>query len=108
MFVVSDDLDDNMVLIVAETTSVEAVGAYFTTGVLPDGAQLVDMETYLARGRAKDCDCDMIECVCAFARGHEKLCRFRVALTCAIGFSCKEHGFDVCPVCDPCTCKVLP
>lgn len=59
---------------------------------------------FRAEGRAKDCDCGMIRCVCLDARKHDKGCAFRRALTCAVGIEC-EHGYDVCPICDPCTCK---
>jgi len=34
---------------------------------------------------------------------HKRTCRFRIAETCAVGVEC-EHGYDVCPMCDPCTC----
>jgi len=30
-------------------------------------------------------------------------CRLQMAATSAVGIAC-EHGFDVCPTCDPCTC----
>lgn len=59
---------------------------------------------YTARGRVPDCDCQLLSCVCAEARTHAKDCRFRKALTCAIPIACEAHGYDVCPVCDPCTC----
>ena len=36
--------------------------------------------------------------------GHNKACRFRIAETCALPVEC-EHGYDVCPKCDPCTCR---
>lgn len=34
---------------------------------------------------------------------HEEDCRFRAAAAGAIGVEC-EHGYDCCPICDPCTC----
>ncbi len=37
------------------------------------------------------------------ATGHKEECKFRVATECAIAIEC-EHGYDVCPKCDPCTC----
>jgi hypothetical protein len=55
-------------------------------------------------GRAPDCTCGFIECVCQEARLHDKKCRYRKALTCPIGIHCEPHGFDVCPVCDVCGC----
>ena len=38
------------------------------------------------------------------AEGHEEGCKFRRAVVCAVAIECK-HGYDVCPTCDPCTCK---
>lgn len=38
---------------------------------------------------------------------HDPKCRFHIAATCAGAVEC-EHGFDVCPKCDPCTCVPLP
>jgi hypothetical protein len=35
---------------------------------------------------------------------HKTSCRFRRAETCALPVEC-EHGYDVCPKCDPCTCQ---
>lgn len=61
------------------------------------------IEAYMARGRVPDCTCELIQCVCAEARKHEKGCRFRQAMTCAVAITC-DHGVDVCPECDPCTC----
>lgn len=37
------------------------------------------------------------------AEGHDKKCSFAIANRCAIPVEC-EHGYDVCPMCDPCTC----
>ena len=36
--------------------------------------------------------------------GHKKTCRFFLAEVCPGAIEC-EHGFDVCPKCDPCTCR---
>lgn len=38
------------------------------------------------------------------ADDHDPDCRFRIAATSAAGIEC-EHGYDVCPICDPCTCE---
>jgi hypothetical protein len=58
------------------------------------------------KDRAPDCDCGLIECVCAEARMHDESCRFRIALTCAVPIACEEHETgDICPICDACTCK---
>lgn len=35
---------------------------------------------------------------------HERGCPHLVAATCAVPIEC-EHGRDVCPTCDPCTCS---
>lgn len=48
--------------------------------------------------------CKHISCVCEILTAHKKGCSFRLASTCAIPIEC-DHGFDVCPTCDPCTCK---
>ena len=34
---------------------------------------------------------------------HHPACLHRQAVTCTTLVEC-EHGFDVCPQCDPCTC----
>ncbi len=67
----------------------------------------VSFEEYTAMGRVPDCDCQLIQCVCAQARQHAKECRYRVALTCAIPITCEAHHEDVCSVCDPCTCILI-
>lgn len=38
---------------------------------------------------------------------HARYCRFRVAREGALAVVC-DHGFDVCPECDPCTCANPP
>lgn len=48
--------------------------------------------------------CGMLACVCSLEARHAADCRFRVAAACAVGVEC-EHGYDVCPTCDPCTCS---
>jgi hypothetical protein len=63
-----------------------------------------DEKEWMAEGRVPDCDCQLISCVCAEKRKHKEGCQYRLALTCAIPIECEEHGFDVCPTCDPCTC----
>lgn len=37
------------------------------------------------------------------SNGHEPDCDFRRAETSPAAIEC-EHGHDVCPICDPCTC----
>jgi hypothetical protein len=50
------------------------------------------------------CACGLISCVCDVVAKHARNCRFRRAALCPVAFECDEHGFDVCPTCDPCTC----
>lgn len=51
-----------------------------------------------------ECTCGQIECVCAFVEGHtDTACAFRQAVLSPTGIECL-HGWDVCPLCDPCTC----
>ena len=71
---------------------------------LPPGVVAEPVEDFMARGRAPDCDCGLVQCVCVRARTHAEDCGFRKALTCAIGFECDAHQLEVCPRCDPCTC----
>jgi hypothetical protein len=47
--------------------------------------------------------CGHLSCVCRIKAIHVEDCRFRRAITCAVPIEC-DHGRDVCPVCDPCTC----
>lgn len=55
--------------------------------------------------RIPGCDCKMIhECVCRQLRGHAEECPYRRAVVCPVAISCEDHGRDVCPVCDLCTC----
>lgn len=51
--------------------------------------------------------CGHISCICAVKAKHLEHCRLRKAATCAVGIEC-EHGYDVCPICDPCTCSASP
>jgi len=43
-------------------------------------------------------------CRCTYEAEHDPGCPFRRAATCPVGIEC-DHGHDVCPVCDPCTCE---
>jgi hypothetical protein len=47
--------------------------------------------------------CGHFACVCAVRAGHVEGCRPRLAGAGAVAIEC-EHGRDVCPECDPCTC----
>lgn len=59
----------------------------------------------LNRAGRLGCDtCGHIACVCAIRAHHQEDCRFRIAAAGSVGIAC-EHERDVCPICDPCTCK---
>ena len=99
-----DDLPE--VLVISANTDPQVLGEFLMGhGPAPQGSHEESYEEFAARGRAEDCDCELIECVCTLARAHHRSCKFRRALTCAIPISCDDHGFDVCPTCDPCTCR---
>jgi hypothetical protein len=49
--------------------------------------------------------CGYLSCVCNVLKRHEIGCKFRFSVTCPVAIEC-EHGYDVCPICDPCTCGV--
>lgn len=55
--------------------------------------------------RDADCrGCGHLACVCGIIEGHpDPECRFRRSATCPVPIEC-DHGYDVCPECDPCTC----
>ena len=48
--------------------------------------------------------CGHLACVCATKAAHADGCAYRRAVTCPAAIEC-EHGYDVCPTCDPCTCN---
>lgn len=52
------------------------------------------------------CTCGQLACVCSVISNHHPECKFRKATTCSIPIEC-DHGRDVCPICDPCTCDEL-
>ena len=53
------------------------------------------------------CDkCGFIDCVCEIRKTHKEDCRFRRSACCPVAIEC-DHGFDVCPECDPCTCEAI-
>lgn len=53
-----------------------------------------------------NCQCKQIRCVCDIILAHKKDCQLRVSSTCPIPIEC-QHGYDVCPSCDVCTCKKM-
>ena len=71
--------------------------------VIPEGLTEMGLSEFMAIGRDENCTCGHIQCVCHIERGHKEDCPFRIATCCAIPIEC-DHGYDVCPQCDPCTC----
>ena len=49
-------------------------------------------------------DCKHFACVCKVINEHKQDCKFRIATAGSVAIEC-DHGYDVCPICDPCTCK---
>ena len=49
------------------------------------------------------CTCGHIVCICMMKQRHKPECQFRKAMQCPVAIEC-AHGYDVCPICDPCTC----
>jgi len=59
-------------------------------------------------GEVKSCaTCGFFDCVCEIRKVHKPDCKFRRAMETSVGISC-DHGHDVCPECDPCTCGAEP
>jgi hypothetical protein len=48
--------------------------------------------------------CQHFACVCGIKATHKPDCPFLRAQVCSVGIEC-DHGYDVCPTCDPCTCQ---
>lgn len=47
-------------------------------------------------------------CACDWSARHPNpKCRMRIAATTSTPIEC-DHGYDVCPTCDPCTCAEVP
>lgn len=65
---------------------------------------MIPFHTIDPKKRAADCNCGLIGCVCSLIREHVPGCRFREAMRCVVAIACEPHGYDVCPICDPCTC----
>lgn len=47
--------------------------------------------------------CDHFACICEVLKTHLRGYLYRLAV-CGIAIEC-EHGYDVCPKCDPCSCE---
>lgn len=55
-------------------------------------------------GKIEACKtCQFFECICELKRLHKEHCPLLKAAACPIAISC-DHGLDVCPQCDACTC----
>lgn len=97
-------MTDVKVLVVSPEVDLVELGEHMVNGgPQPAGSHYESFEEFTARGRVKDCDCGLIECVCAQVRPHKPTCRYRVSMTCAVPISC-DHGFETCPECDRCDC----
>ncbi len=50
--------------------------------------------------------CGHFACVCKILADHKEGCPYRRSATCSVPIEC-DHGYDVCPECDPCTCEAV-
>ena len=84
-----------------------AVHVHDGSSVVLHGAKIPGVTSITVVGKQiPGCNnCGLIDCGCDAIKNHTATCRYRVAVTCPIGFSCKDHGLDVCPSCDACDCK---
>lgn len=48
---------------------------------------------------------NLVSCTCGIERTHAGDCRYARAARLSVEIACK-HGFQACPICDPCTCGV--
>lgn len=46
---------------------------------------------------------NLCTCTCKIQREHSEGCRYRRAAQMSVELAC-DHGFQACPICDPCTC----
>ena len=93
------------VLIIPESTTPEQLANCIVGGAVPPGSRGMTLEEFKRIGRVEDCDCGLLQCVCAQARQHKDGCPLKLSMTCAIPIECAEHERDVCPICTPCTCN---
>lgn len=101
-------MPDKDALVVPEDVDADQLVAYIKgEGPVPDRAEALTTEEFLARDRVEKCTCGMISCVCELVKPHNEDCRFRNSVLCPVAIEC-EHGYDVCPKCDPCTCGDKP
>ena len=72
--------------------------------LIQDGEMLYDVPPEaVIRHSCKTCG--HIVCVCDIKAKHKEGCNYRLSATCAVPIECEEHGRDVCPICDKCTCE---
>jgi hypothetical protein len=79
--------------------------------VAPEALEPEEMEVLREFGTVEVVDeipycskCGFFDCVCQIREQHAPDCRFRIAMECPVGVNC-DHGYDVCPECDACTCE---
>jgi hypothetical protein len=48
---------------------------------------------------------NLVSCTCSIAKKHAADCCYRKAAELPFELAC-EHGFQACPVCDPCACSI--
>lgn len=48
---------------------------------------------------------NLVCCVCNIDKTHKDNCLFRRAAVLSVELEC-EHGFQACPICDPCNCGI--
>ena len=48
---------------------------------------------------------NLVSCVCVINQQHKADCCFRLAANLPFELAC-DHGFQACPLCDPCDCGV--
>ncbi len=77
--------------------------ASWMAGGKPANVTERSFEEAIAVGRADNCSCGLIECVCDLVGHHQKSCRFRRALLSPVSIAC-DHGLEACSECDPCNC----
>lgn len=48
---------------------------------------------------------NLVSCTCGISATHKATCRFRRAAALPFELAC-EHGYQACPICDPCECGI--
>ena len=89
----------NKATVIVDTggTPLDADTRELLTAILPDHE--------IVEGPVRACaTCGYFACVCEVRKIHQAACRYRTAMACPVSIHC-NHGYDVCPECDPCTCE---